>query len=87
MLKQSSCSATDGPSDTRFARLRGAASPPSTLTLVEFIPMETTKQRAIQALSTLPDDATIDDAIDQLCFLAKVDKGLRDSDSRAAELS
>jgi predicted transcriptional regulator len=43
--------------------------------------MQTTKQRAIQALSTLPDDATIDDAIEQLCFLAKVEEGLRDSDA------
>jgi hypothetical protein len=43
--------------------------------------METTKQRAIQALSTLPDDATIEDAIEQLCFLAKVEQGLSDSDA------
>jgi predicted transcriptional regulator len=43
--------------------------------------METAKQRAIQALNTLPDDATIEDAIEQLCFLAKVDEGLRDSDA------
>jgi predicted transcriptional regulator len=41
--------------------------------------METTKQRAIQAINTLPDDATLEDAIEQLCFLAKIEEGLRDS--------
>ena len=43
--------------------------------------MESTKQRAIQALNTLPDDATIEDAIEELCFLAKVEEGLQDSDA------
>jgi predicted transcriptional regulator len=43
--------------------------------------MESTKQRAIQALTTLPDDATIEDAIEELCFLAKVEEGLQDSDA------
>ena len=43
--------------------------------------MDSTKQRAIQALTTLPDDATIEDAIEELCFLAKVEEGLQDSDA------
>jgi predicted transcriptional regulator len=43
--------------------------------------METTKQRAINALSTLPDDATIEDAIERLCFIAKVEQGMRDSEA------
>ena len=45
------------------------------------MPIETEKQRAIEALSTLPDDATIDDAIEQLCFIAKIEAGLRDSEA------
>ncbi len=38
---------------------------------------ETVKQRAIEALQALPDDATIDDAIERLCLIAKIDEGLR----------
>ena len=45
------------------------------------MPSETVKQRAIEALQTLPDDATIDDAIERLCFIAKIEEGLRQSDT------
>ena len=45
--------------------------------------METTeKDRAIQALQTLPEHATLDDAIERLCFLAKIEEGLKQSDAR-----
>ena len=44
------------------------------------MPTETEKQRAIEVLRTLPDDATIEDAIEELCFIAKVEKGLRQSE-------
>jgi len=40
------------------------------------------KQRAIEALRALPEHATIDDAIERLCFIAKVEEGLRQSDAR-----
>ena len=30
----------------------------------------TEKQRALEALRALPEDATIDDAIERLCFIA-----------------
>jgi predicted transcriptional regulator len=44
--------------------------------------METTeKQRAIEALKSLPEGATIEDAIERLCFLAKIEEGLRQSDA------
>jgi hypothetical protein len=33
----------------------------------------TEKQRAILALQALPEQATIDDAIERLCFIAKID--------------
>ena len=45
--------------------------------------METTeKQQAIEALRALPEYATIEDAIERLCFIAKVKEGLRQSDAR-----
>ena len=44
--------------------------------------METTeKDRAIQALQTLPEHATIEDAIERLCFIAKIEEGLRQSEA------
>ena len=44
--------------------------------------METSeKQRAIEALQGLPDHATIEDAIERLCFIAKIEEGLRQSDA------
>ena len=42
----------------------------------------TDKERAIEALRTLPEQATIDDAIERLCFIAKIEEGLRQSDAR-----
>ena len=43
------------------------------------MPTETDKQRAIDVLRELPDDATLDDAIERLCFIAKVQEGLNQS--------
>ena len=44
--------------------------------------MDTTeKQRAIEALRTLPEHATIKHAIERLCFIAKVEARLRQSDA------
>ncbi len=40
------------------------------------------KSRAIEALRALPEHATIEDAIERLCFIAKVEEGLRQSDAR-----
>jgi hypothetical protein len=39
----------------------------------------TEKQRAIDALRALPERATIEDAIERLCFIAKIEEGLRQS--------
>ena len=36
----------------------------------------TEKQRALEAVQRLPDDATLEDAIERLCFIAKVQNGL-----------
>ena len=40
------------------------------------------KERAIEALRALPEHATIQDAIERLCFIAKIEEGLRQSDAR-----
>ena len=42
---------------------------------------QTEKQLALDALAALPDNATLDDAIERLCFLAKVEEGLRQSEA------
>jgi predicted transcriptional regulator len=42
----------------------------------------TEKQRAIEALQTLPEQATIEDAIERLCFIAKIEEGLHQSEAR-----
>jgi predicted transcriptional regulator len=41
----------------------------------------TTKERIIEAIRKLPADATIEDAIERLVFLAKIDEGLAQLDS------
>ena len=41
---------------------------------------ETVKQKILQVVERLPDTATLKDAIERLCFLAKVEEGLRQSD-------
>ena len=43
------------------------------------MPIDTHKQRALEAIRALPEGATIDDAIEQLCFIAKIEEGLRQS--------
>jgi predicted transcriptional regulator len=45
------------------------------------MPSDTAKHRVIQALQTLPDDATIGDAIELLSLIAKIDEGLRQADA------
>jgi predicted transcriptional regulator len=39
------------------------------------------KKKAIEALEQLPADATIEDAMERLYFLAKVERGLADADA------
>jgi len=40
----------------------------------------TTKEKLIKAVEDLPDDASIEDAMERLLFLAKVEKGLEQAD-------
>jgi len=39
------------------------------------------KERLLDAVRGLPEDATVEDAIEQFYFLAKVDEGLRQVDA------
>ena len=41
----------------------------------------TTKDRILEALRSLPADATVDDAIERLVFMAKVEEGLAQLDA------
>lgn len=41
----------------------------------------TTKERILEALRSLPADATVDDAIERLVFMAKVEEGLAQLDA------
>ena len=41
----------------------------------------TDKQRALEAVEALPDDATVEAAIERLCFIAKANKGIKELDS------
>jgi predicted transcriptional regulator len=41
----------------------------------------TTKEKVLQVVSNLPDDASIEDAMDRLLFLAKIERGLQQADA------
>ena len=41
----------------------------------------TTRERILEALENLPPDATYDDAIERLVFLAKIEAGLAELDA------
>ena len=41
----------------------------------------TTKERIIQAVEALPANATIEDAMERLLFLAKIERGLKQADA------
>ena len=42
---------------------------------------QTAKQKILEAVERLPDDATLEAAIERLCFLSKVEEGLRQSNA------
>jgi predicted transcriptional regulator len=41
----------------------------------------TSREKILEALQDLPDDATVDDAIERLIFLARIDAGLAELDA------
>ena len=44
------------------------------------MPNRVTRDRMVQAIRELPADATVDDAIERLVFLAKIEEGLAQLD-------
>ncbi len=40
-----------------------------------------TKQKVMKAIEALPDDASFEDAMERLLFLAKVEKGIQQADA------
>jgi len=41
----------------------------------------TTKERVLQAVSNLPEDASIEDVMEHLLFLAKIERGIKQADA------
>ncbi len=39
------------------------------------------KQRILNAVEQLPPDATLEDVIERLCFIAKIERGLAEADA------
>jgi predicted transcriptional regulator len=42
---------------------------------------ESTKDRVLEAVQQLPPDATVEQAMERLYFLAKVERGIREADA------
>ena len=42
---------------------------------------ENPRDKVIEAVQALPDDATFEDAIERIVFLAKIDKGMEQADA------
>jgi predicted transcriptional regulator len=45
------------------------------------MPQPKVKERVIEAVRNLPEDATVEDIMERLYFLAKVEEGLRQADA------
>lgn len=41
----------------------------------------TAREKAIQVLEDLPDDASLEDAMERLLFLAKIERGIQQADA------
>jgi len=41
----------------------------------------TTKEKVIEAVERLPEDASIEDAMERLLFMAKVERGIQQADA------
>lgn len=49
--------------------------------MIVTMPSQTARDLILEALQDLPSDATFDDAIERLVFLAKIDAGLAELDA------
>jgi len=48
---------------------------------IDFMGESASKARILKAVEELPDDVTLDEAIEKLCFLAKVERGLQQANA------
>jgi predicted transcriptional regulator len=48
---------------------------------LDFMGEPAAKERILKAVEELPDDATLDEAIEKLCFLARVERGLQQANA------
>jgi predicted transcriptional regulator len=46
-----------------------------------YLRVMTTKEKVVKVVESLPDDSLIEDAMEKLLFLAKVEKGLQQADA------
>lgn len=66
---------------SRFVRRsRSAIEAPCVLRYTEVM---TTKEKAVQAVQALPEDASLEDAMERLFLLAKIERGLQQADAGA----
>lgn len=54
---------------------------PVTQTVEGSMSKQRVKERVIEAVRGLPDDATVEDAMERLYFLAKIEEGVRQADA------
>lgn len=47
--------------------------------MLSVMPQSTTKEKIVRAVEGLPEDATLEDAIERLTFLHKIEAGLKQS--------
>lgn len=62
---------------------RGIATDLGPIRLFRYTEVMTTKEKAVQAAQALPDDACLEDAMERLCLLAKIERGLQQADAGA----
>jgi hypothetical protein len=48
---------------------------------IDLMTVPITKEKIIETIRTLPDDATLDDVMERLYFLSKLERGLRESEA------
>jgi predicted transcriptional regulator len=51
------------------------------LSFAGYTEIMTTKEKVVQAVQSLPEDASIEDAMERLFLLAKIERGLQQADA------
>lgn len=58
----------------------GRSNPEAERSRIGAMPRRLTRERMLEAIRELPEDASVDDAIERLVFLAKIEEGLAQLD-------